>query len=813
MRLFKKYILLPLVALFLFVANANAQMEFPDDKVSWEFSIEQNGCDATIIAKITCVEHWHVYAANLPEGSFLLPTEIEPDKSSNYKVIGKVIEPKPEFYHDEAADEDIFQHSKTFTLKRKIKISSEKDFVLKGRFSFQTCDESHCLPPFDADFSLKIKGCGEEDGNVEGSVPTFGEVGMEDGDIEFPEDKVKWDFSIEQNGSDATIIAKITCIEGWHIYAANLPQNPFDQATRIDPEESSNYSVIGKVEEPKPEFYHDDGIDEDIYQHSKSFTLKRKIKVLSKEGFILKGKFGFITCDSSHCLPPFETDFEVEVKGTDGAVVEKDGDEDGDDNSRSVWTIFFLAFGSGLAALLTPCVFPMIPMTVSFFTKQSKSKAQGIRYAIFYGISIIVIYVILGGVVTGFVPPDVINEISTGVGMNIFFFILLVVFAVSFMGAFEITLPSSWVNKADKASDRGGFIGIFFMALVLALVSFSCTGPIVGTLLVESATIGGIVPIIGMFGFSLALALPFALFAAFPGWMNSLPKSGGWLTTVKVFLGFLELALAFKFLSNADLVVQGHYLERELFLAIWIGVFGVLAMYLFGFIQLPHDSPIANLSVGRVLLGVATVIFVVYLIPGLWGAPLKLISGFPPPMSYSESPHGVGGSAEGSSASEHGPEGTHLGAQSLYLFHDLDEGLAYAKKVGKPAFLDFTGWACVNCRKMEENVWGEAGVLDIMREEVVIISLYVDEKEELPEEEQIEVEYAPGKTRILRTIGNKWSTLQTTKYKTNTQPYYRMLGPNGEDLSNGSADYEHHGNKDDFKAWLDEGLKLYKEAK
>jgi thiol:disulfide interchange protein len=488
-------------------------------------------------------------------------------------------------------------------------------------------------------------------------------------------------------------------------------------------------------------------------------------------------------------------------------------EEKGD--NKSVWTIFFLAFGSGLAALLTPCVFPMIPMTVSFFTKQSKSKAQGIRNAIFYGISIIVIYVLLGGVVTGFVPPDVINEISTGVGMNIFFFILLVIFAVSFMGAFEITLPSSWVNSADKASDKGGYVGIFFMALVLALVSFSCTGPIVGTLLVESATIGGIVPIIGMFGFSLALALPFALFAAFPGWMNSLPKSGGWLTTVKVFLGFLELALAFKFLSNADLVVQGHYLERELFLAIWIGVFGVLAMYLFGFIQLPHDSPIANLSVGRVLLGVTTVIFVVYLIPGLWGAPLKLISGFPPPMSYSESPHGVGDSRGGgsSSAADHGPEGTHLGAQSLHLFHDLDKGLAYAKKVGKPAFLDFTGWACVNCRKMEENVWGTQGVLDIMKNEVVIISLYVDEKAELPVEEQVEVEYAPGKTRILRTLGNKWSTLQTTKYKTNTQPYYRMLGPNGEDLSNGSADYENHGNRDDFKAWLDKGLKLYKEAK
>lgn len=692
-----KHIILPFIMLVAFVFNANAQLEFPKDKVNWEFSVEQNGCDATIIGKISMVEHWHIYAAKLPETSFLIATEVEPEKSSNYDIVGQVIEPKPEFYHDEAADEDIWQHSGAITLKRKIKIKSKKDFTLKGRFTFQTCDESHCLPPYDAEFTVKVKGCGDEKEEV-----------------------------VEEN---------------------------------VDVVEDTAAIV---------------GATEDSLSHDSASTE------------------------------------EIPVADENSEVKEDENDEE---EETSVWTIFFLAFGSGLAALLTPCVFPMIPMTVSFFTKQSKTKAQGIKNAVFYGVSIIVIYVILGSVVTLFVPPDVINEISTGVGMNIFFFILLVVFAISFMGAFEITLPSSWVNKADKNADKGGFVGIFFMALVLALVSFSCTGPIVGTLLVESATVGGIVPVIGMLGFSLALALPFALFAAFPGWLNSLPKSGGWLTSVKVFLGFLELAFAFKFLSNADLVVQGHYLEREVFLAIWIGIFAVLAMYLFGLIRLPHDSPIQNLSVGRTLLATFTVIFVIYLIPGLWGAPLKLISGFPPPMSYSESPHGVGGSGGSGATQEHGPEGTHLGAQGLYLFHDLDEGLAYAKKVGKPAFLDFTGWACVNCRKMEENVWGESGVLEIMRDEVVIISLYVDEKAELPKEEQIEVEFAPGKTRMLKTVGNKWSYYQTKNYKTNTQPYYRMLGPNGEDLSNGSADYENHGNKEDFKAWLDDGLKLYKEAK
>jgi thiol:disulfide interchange protein DsbD len=310
-----------------------------------------------------------------------------------------------------------------------------------------------------------------------------------------------------------------------------------------------------------------------------------------------------------------------------------------------------------------------------------------------------------------------------------------------------------------------------------------------------------------MFGFSLALALPFALFAAFPGWLNSLPKSGGWLNTVKVFLGFLELALAFKFLSNADLVYQGHFLERELFIAIWVGIFFVLALYLFGFIKLPNDSAIDSLSVGRTILGTSILIFVFYLIPGLWGAPLNLISGFPPPMSYSESPTGLN-----SSSVNHIQEvdNTHSGPQGIPVFHNLSDGLAYAKKNNKPTFLDFTGHACVNCRKMEEKVWGEDGVLNILRDSVVIISLYVDDKRPLPEEEHGEVEIAPGKIINVTTIGDKWSAYQAKKYKALSQPYYRMLDKDGNDLSNGSADYLNHGNKEDFLNWLREGIKEFK---
>src|SRR5690606_224323 len=311
-----------------------------------------------------------------------------------------------------------------------------------------------------------------------------------------------------------------------------------------------------------------------------------------------------------------------------------------------------------------PCVFPMIPMTVSFFTKQSKNKAKGVQNAIIYGISIIVIYLVLGIAVTAIFGADALNAMATNVWFNLIFFVLLIVFALSFLGAFEIVLPNKWLNKVDKQADRGGLIGIFFMALALALVSFSCTGPIVGTLLVEAASKGGIAPIVGMLGFSLAIALPFALFAAFPGWLNSLPKSGGWLNTVIVFLWFLELALAFNFLSQADLVLQLHILEREVFIAIWIAIFGALAFYLFGQIRLPHDSPLTHISVGRLSLGLLVLSFTIYMIPGLWGAPLNIISAFPPPLDYSESPYGVGNSRTGggiiSSDAQELPEGAHL---------------------------------------------------------------------------------------------------------------------------------------------------------
>lgn len=657
--------------------------------------------------------------------------------------------------------------------------------------------------------------------------------------LELPEDKVSWKFSVEQNGCEATIIAKIKVVDHWHINATKLPKGSFGFPTSFDLKKSPSFQLVGGVIEPKPIEKYDELADENLAYHEGTFLLKRKIKILDPKDFEIQGSFVFQTCNEVKCLPDHTVNFKVKVKGcAEAAPIEKPkedtssansatGDSADDDapqkmtakqaknkpskDNRSLVGIFLVSFLSGFAALLTPCVFPMIPMTVSFFTKQSKSRAQGTKNALIFGLSIILIYILLGTAVTAIFGEGALNDMSTNPWFNLIFFLLLVFFAVSFLGAFEIRMPSKWINKADAQADKGGLLGIFFMALALALVSFSCTGPIVGTLIVEAARQGGITPIVGMFGFSLALALPFGLFAAFPGWMNTLPKSGGWLNSVKVVLGFLELALAFKFLSNADMTWNLHWLEREVFLAIWIAVFGVLTMYLFGFIRMPHDSPLERLSVGRVMIGTTTLMFVIYMIPGLWGHPLKLISAFPPPLQYSE----TGGIMnQGTSAVQSElPPGTHNGPQNIPAFHDYEEALAYAKKVKKPLFVDFTGINCVNCRKMEQQVWGEPGILESLRDKVVIASLYVDEREELPKNEQGSFEVEPGRKMEIRTTGDKWKYMQVKRYKILAQPYYVLHDENGNDIQNGSADYEHHSNPADFKKWLDEGLKLHEKSK
>lgn len=683
-------------------------------------------------------------------------------------------------------------------------------------------------------------------------------------------DPVDWSYSVKYlDGNKAELQVTATIEEHWHVYSIDIPETSPVIGTAITVEENSGFSIASPLREPKPIEEYDPNFDETLKWHETKATFTQPINILSQKDFKITGELMFMVCNESMCLPPEYIDISFDVKGkaqpaktedkkpaqldtetplTDdteevsnandiapGVAEEKEeidyaytgedtltesnedeevvadlsGEEDG---GRSFLGIFILSFLGGFAALLTPCVFPMIPLTVSFFTKQSKNRAKGIANAMIYGLAIILQYTAIGFIIVKVFGSDTLNALSTNPWMNIFFFLLLVVFAISFFGAFEITLPSKWVNKSDKASDKGGILGIFFMAFTLALVSFSCTGPIIGSLLVEAASGGYQGPLIGMFGFSLALALPFTLFAIFPGWLNSLPKSGGWLNSVKVVLGFIELAFAFKFLSAADLVWQAGILQREWFIAIWIAIFILLTLYLLGKFRMPHDSPIDKISVPRLLMAILSLFFVVYLIPGMWGAPLKLISGFPPPMFYSESPNGFGGGGTMVMASSEGeiPEGADPEHCPLALncFHDFEQGLAYAKKVNKPVMLDFTGWGCVNCRKMEEQVWSDPRVLEVLREDVVLVSLYVDERKELPEEEQF-VSDITGKK--VKTVGNKWSEFQVRHFKSNSQPQYIILDHDSMKPLNGSTAYDPDIEK--YLNWLEEGIGRFEKRK
>ena len=633
---------------------------------------------------------------------------------------------------------------------------------------------------------------------------------------------VQWEASVEKSeGASYTLKLNASIEPEWHVYSQFTDPGGSLPLELEFLEAGEAYTLEGPTEESETETVYSDIFEVDETFFSETAQLTQKIKAEETTEYvklILKYQVCKEVCINEEKYIVFDLSTEKGQVFQDfnefqayGKVEEKVEEIQPvkevvkQEEKQDLWTIFFVAFASGFLALLTPCVFPMIPMTVSFFTKQSKNLATGRRNAILYGIFIVVIYVLLGSIVTGIFGADALNALSTNVWFNVVFFVLLVVFAISFFGAFEIMLPNSWANAVDRKADRGGIIGIFFMALALAIVSFSCTGPIVGTLLVQAASEGGIAPVLGMLGFSLAIAIPFALFALFPGLMNSLPKSGGWLNSVKVVLGFLELALAFKFLSNADLVLQAHILEREVFLAIWIAIFGAMAFYLFGKIRLSHDSPLPHISSGRLILGLFVLSFTLYLIPGLWGAPLKLISGFPPPLNYSESPYGVGyskGSIAGLTEGEL-PEEAELGPYQLVTFTDYDAGMAYAKAENKPVLLDFTGKACVNCRKMEERVWGEPQILGKLQNDVVLISLFVDLKEELPEAEQY-VSEVTGKR--IQTVGNKWSDFQIEKYQINAQPYYVLLDHNDNELN---TPVGYTPDVDEFEAWLEEGISKF----
>lgn len=626
---------------------------------------------------------------------------------------------------------------------------------------------------------------------------------------------------------EVTITFEVTLDGDWHIYDVELPEGgPTPTAIELDGSRGVKL-VGGLVPSRAPEEVYDNTFEMNLRWFTGSVTFTQKAQIEDPANFRLQGDLVYMLCDDNTCLPPTREEFSISAADLTTplkmeAIATEPADETAQENVEEevvtakfggdIWTpviselkaygdgtlgatdnsiliIFIFGFLGGLVALLTPCVWPMIPMTVSFFLKRTKSRKAAIRDAVIYGLAIIVIYVSLGLIITGIFGASALNDLATNAIFNIIFFLLLVVFAISFFGAFEIVLPSSWTNKMDaKAESTTGVLSIFFMAFTLVLVSFSCTGPIIGTLLVEAASRGNILgPAIGMVGFATALAIPFALFAIFPNFLQNMPKSGGWLNTVKVVLGFLELALALKFLSVADLAYGWGILDREVFVSLWIVIFVLLGVYLLGKLQLPNDDKVEKIGVPRLFMAIISLAFAVYMVPGLWGAPLKAISAFAPPL-YTQDFNLY--------ESEVHPQ-----------FDDYEAGMNYARQVGKPVMLDFSGYGCVNCREMEASVWTDTTVKDILDNDFILITLMVDDKTRLPVTLEVEEN---GKSRKLKSIGDKWSYFQRTKFGSNAQPFYVMLDPNGMPLG---PSYGHNLDVSKYIEWLRGGLQEFSKRK
>ena len=667
---------------------------------------------------------------------------------------------------------------------------------------------------------------------------------------------VKWKIKLDDKGGapEKEIVFTATADKGWHLYDMNLPEGG-PVSTSFTFETLNGAELIGQpVPSVKPTTVYDEQFAMNLRWYPGTVSFTQKLKVTDPAKFKAEGEVEFMACNDETCLPPDQIPFSFDKKSIhvdpalaanssttevdkedataiqpDTQVVAEEASElntpdpaaketpattspkasDSLTDSPNLWSpvidqlksfgdatvsaadtswlfIFFAGFLGGLIALLTPCVWPMIPMTVSFFLKRTKDRKKAIRDAITYGLSIIVIYLVMGLLITGIFGASALNDLSTNAIFNILFFLLLVVFAVSFFGAFELVLPASWTSKLDsKADSTTGVLSIFFMSFTLVLVSFSCTGPIIGTLLVQAASMGTAVgPAIGMFGFALALSIPFSVFAIFPNMLQSMPKSGGWLNSVKVVLGFLELALALKFLSVADLAYGWRLLDREAFIVLWIVIFSLLGVYLLGKIKFSHDSEVKYVSVPRLFMAIISFAFAIYMVPGLWGAPLKAISAFAPPL-YTQD--------------------FNLYKNEVHAaFDDYESGMAYAKKVNKPVMIDFSGFGCVNCRKMEASVWTDPKVKQMLENEYVLITLMVDDKTKLPQPIEIQEN---GKTRKLKTIGDKWSYLQRSKFGSNAQPFYILLNDEGQPLG---PSYAFNEDVSKYIQFLQNGLKEFK---
>ena len=637
---------------------------------------------------------------------------------------------------------------------------------------------------------------------------------------------VKWDFYIEKLGKDEfELVFEANIDETWHLYAQDIEEGgPIP--TSFNFEESGKFELINEVRElSEGDEVHDASFDMDLKLFSDNAIFKQKIKVLTQDAFKIKGFVEFMCCDDERCLPPEEVDFSFTVnqsssteKPNEGGLSETASRNEGKSDKKSgssMLGFFLLAILSGFAGILTPCVFPMIPMTVAFFSQGSENRGKSILKALIFGFSIILIYTSIGIIVSiTSAGADFANNLSTHWIPNLIFFILFMVFAASFLGLFELVLPSNLINKADKQADKGGYIAAFFMGLTTVLVSFSCTGPIVGALLVEAASGEVIKPTIGMFGFALAFALPFTLFAIFPSWMNKLPKSGGWLNAVKVVLGFIVLAFGMKFLLAIDLSYHIGIFTRDVYLAIWIIIFTLMGFYLLGKIKFSHDSDLPYVSFSRLILVIIVFTFVVYLIPGLFGAPLKAISGLIPPMDKQSFNMVQPSSGYNVLAADKVNDKTGLCSEPKYAdflhlphglkgYFDYEQGMACAQKLNKPVFLDFKGHACSNCKEMEAKVWSDPQVLSKLRDEFVIIALYVDDRTKLPEEEWVTSE-VDGK--IKKTIGKINADLQVSMFQMNSQPYYVIVDHDGNSLVDPMS---HNLDINTYLKFLDSGIEAY----
>lgn len=776
------------------------------EPAKWSYDVSkmevQIGDEVELIFKATIDLDWYLYSSDFDPDLGPMLTEFSFEKNATFELLGGIVPVNPKKKYDEIWEGEIKYFKGTGEFRQKVKITGANP-IIRGSYSYQVCSDvdGKCIP-FDDEFVFDgIQAIVHEGDKIEISVQTqsLQLPGADNADGKGNQGGIlkpaSWKFNLSDNtakaGDEIDLIFEAKIDKGWYVYSSDVDLVPGPIPATFTFVENDSYELVGEIQPIGAEKKYDTVFEGDVTYFKEKARFQQKIKI-TKADFQVEGSFEYQVCSDvdGKCIP-FEEDFKFGESTASSITIASEKTKKGflksrDNNSPySLLSFMLIAFLAGLAALFTPCVFPMIPMTVTFFTGKSKSRKQGIRNALLYGLSIILIYTLIGSIVAPFMGPEMANELATNWVPNLIFFTVFVVFALSFFGLFEITLPSAWVNKADQQADKGGIAGIFFMAFTLVLVSFSCTGPIVGSILVEAAGGQILKPILGMFAFAMAFAIPFTLFAIFPEWLNSLPKSGGWLNSIKVVLGFLELAFALKFISIADQAYHWGILDREVYLAFWIVIFILLGLYLLGKIRLPHDSLMETLSVPRLILAILTFTFVVYLIPGMFGAPLKALAGYLPPMSthdFNIMQAGNSNSFSGVADEEklcdqpkysdflHFPHG-------IKGYFDYDQALACAKEQNKPIFIDFTGHGCVNCREMEVRVWSDPKVLKRLNNDFIMLALYVDDKTDLQESEWYVSDYD---NKIKKTIGKQNADLQIRKFNNNAQPFYLILNHNEE---------------------------------